>query len=79
MGEIDYVAVIESENDLDALGVVMAIGKSKYFSTTTLKAYPMEQMKRSIDIYESDFSVSLGDGGNPSPCRRSIGSCNVVA
>jgi len=56
MGEIDYVAVIESENDLDALGVVMAIGKSKYFSTTTLKAYPMEQMKRSIDIYESDFS-----------------------
>jgi uncharacterized protein with GYD domain len=54
MGEIDYVAVIEAPNDIEALGVVMAIGKSKYFSTTTLKAYSMPQMKKSIDIYEKN-------------------------
>jgi len=56
MGEIDYVALIQSQNDVDALSTVMAIGKSKYFSTTTLKAYSMLQMKNSLDIYESDFT-----------------------
>jgi len=56
MGEIDYVALIQSQNDVDALSAVMAIGKSKYFSTTTLKAYSMLQMKNSLDIYESDFA-----------------------
>lgn len=56
MGEIDYVAIIESQNDVDALGAVMAFGKSKYFSTTTLKAYSMSQMKNSLDIYEKDFA-----------------------
>jgi len=56
MGEIDYVALIQSQNDVDALSAVMAIGKSKYFSTTTLKAYSMLQMKNSLDIYESDFT-----------------------
>jgi len=50
MGEIDYVAVFESQNAIDALSVVMTIGKSKYFSTTTLKAYSMPEMKKSIDI-----------------------------
>ena len=56
MGEIDYVAIIESPNDIDALGAVMALGKSEYFSTTTLKAYSMQQMKKSLDIYKSDFA-----------------------
>lgn len=56
MGEIDYVAVIESQNDVNALGAVMTIGKSKYFSTTTLKAYSMLEMKNSLDIYENDFA-----------------------
>ncbi len=56
MGEIDYVAIIESPNDVDALGAVMAFGKSKYFSTTTLKAYSMSQMTNSLDIYEKDFA-----------------------
>ena len=56
MGEIDYVAIIESQNDVDALSAVMALGKSKYFSTTTLKAYSMLQMKKSLDIYKSDFA-----------------------
>ncbi|MBN1271914.1 MAG: GYD domain-containing protein [Candidatus Aminicenantes bacterium] len=56
MGEIDYVAIIESKNDIDALGAVMAMGKSEYFTTTTLKAYSMPQMKDSIDIYQNNFS-----------------------
>jgi uncharacterized protein with GYD domain len=56
MGEIDYVAIIESQNDIDALGAVMALGKSEYFSTTTLKAYSMLQMKESLDIYKENFA-----------------------
>ena len=56
MGEIDYVAIIESQNDIDALSAVMAIGKSEYFSTLTFKGYSMLEMKKSLDIYESDFA-----------------------
>jgi uncharacterized protein with GYD domain len=56
MGEIDYVALLESKSDVEALSAVMAIGKSGYFSTTTLKAYSMLQMKESLDIYRSDLT-----------------------
>jgi uncharacterized protein with GYD domain len=59
MGEIDYVAIIESPNDIDALGAVMALGKSEYFSTTTLKAYSMSQMKNSLEIYGKDFAQRI--------------------
>ncbi len=27
---------------------------------------------------QDDCTVAIRDGGNPSPCRRRIGSCNVV-
>lgn len=56
MGDTDYVAIIESKGDVDALSAVMAIGKIGYFTTLTLKAYTMEQMKASLDIYQENFS-----------------------
>ena len=55
MGEIDYVALFEAQNDQDALGCVMALGKSGYFTTTTLKAYSMTEMAESLKIFEKDF------------------------
>jgi len=55
MGETDYVAIIESPDDKEALGVVMALGKIGYFTTLTLKAYSMMEMKESIDIYSQSY------------------------
>ncbi|MCK4226705.1 GYD domain-containing protein [candidate division WOR-3 bacterium] len=55
MGETDYVAIIESPDDKEALGAVMALGKIGYFTTLTLKAYSMLEMKESIDIYSQSY------------------------
>lgn len=56
MGEVDYVTIIKSENDVNALGAVMALGKIKYFNTLTSKAYTMDEMAKSLDIYTKDLS-----------------------
>lgn len=50
MGEIDYVAIFGSPNDKVALGFVMALGKSGYFTTTTLKGYSMSEMSEAFEI-----------------------------
>jgi len=55
MGEIDYVAIIESPDDKEALGAVMALGKIGYFTTLTLKAYSMIEMSKALDIYKKDL------------------------
>ena len=55
MGEIDYVALIESPDDKEALGAVMALGKIGYFTTLTLKGYSMLEMKESLDIYTEAY------------------------
>ncbi len=55
MGEIDYVAIIESPDDKEALASVMALGKIGYFTTLTLKAYSMIEMSESLDIYKKDL------------------------
>lgn len=55
MGETDYVAIIESEDDVDGLAAVAAFGKTGYFDTLTLKAYTMEQMRKAVGIYAEDF------------------------
>lgn len=56
MGEIDYVAVIEAPDGDKALSCIMALGKTGYFSTTTLKAYSMDEMAASLRRYEKDFA-----------------------
>jgi hypothetical protein len=33
----------------------------------------------STTLCATSINVSIGDGRNPSPCRRRIGSCNVIA
>jgi len=55
MGETDYVAIIESPDDKEALAVVMALGKIGYFTTLTLKGYSMLEMKESLEIYSKDY------------------------
>ncbi len=55
MGEIDYVAIFEAPDDEKALAFVMALGKSGYFKTTTLKAYDMDGMRKALSIYEKTF------------------------
>ncbi len=55
MGETDYVAIIESPDDKEALAVVMALGKIGYFTTLTLKGYSMLEMGESIKIYSKDY------------------------
>lgn len=55
MGEIDYVAVFGAPNDRVALAFVMALGKSGYFTTTTLKGYSMSEMRESLEIDAHSF------------------------
>jgi len=56
MGEIDYVAVIDAPDDNKALSCIMALGKTGYFSTTTLKAYSMDEMTASLKRYKKDLA-----------------------
>jgi len=55
MGEIDYLAIFDAQNDRVALAFVMALGKSGYFTTTTLKAYSMSEMRKSLEVYTHSF------------------------
>jgi len=55
MGEIDYVAIFDVQNDRVALAFVMALGKSGYFATTTLKAYSMPEMRKSLEVHTHSF------------------------
>jgi len=55
MGETDYVTIIEAPDDKEALASVMALGKIGYFTTLTLKAYSMLEMKESLEIYEESY------------------------
>ncbi len=57
MGPTDYVAIFEAPDDNTALSFVMALGKSGYFKTTTLKAYDLEAMEKALDIYENIFET----------------------
>lgn len=56
MGEIDYVAVFSAPDDNKALSCIMALGKTGYFETTTLKAYTMDEMAASLKGYAENFS-----------------------
>ena len=53
MGEIDYVAIFEVPNDEIALATVMAFAVTGYFDGTTLKAYTMSEMSKSLKLSES--------------------------
>jgi len=55
MGETDYVAIVESKDDIDGLAAVAAFGKTGYFDTLTLKAYTMDEMKKAVGIYAENF------------------------
>ena len=55
MGSVDYVAIFDAPDDNTALAFVMALGKSGYFKTTTLKAYDMEGMQEALSIYDETF------------------------
>jgi len=55
MGQTDYVAIFDAQNDRVALAFVMALGKSGYFTTTTLKGYSMSEMRESLEIHAHSF------------------------
>ncbi len=57
MGEVDYVAIFDAPDDDTALAFVMALGKSGYFKTTTLKAYDIDAMENALSIYEKVFET----------------------
>ena len=55
MGETDYVTIIETGDDKEALASVMALGKSGFFTTLTLKAYSLLEMRESLEIYSKNY------------------------
>ncbi|MDY0296975.1 MAG: GYD domain-containing protein [Acidobacteriota bacterium] len=56
MGEIDYVCVFDAPDGNHALTGIMALGKTGYFSTTTLKAYSMDEMAASLERYSEKYT-----------------------
>jgi len=50
MGETDYVTIFEAPNSKVGLALVIVLGKTGYFSTLTLKAYSMSEMRESLRL-----------------------------
>ena len=49
MGKYDSVAIIELPDDHAAAGTLLGAGKSGYIETTTLKAFPENQLEKIVN------------------------------